>query len=140
MRHAILAQGREDLNHLARHMTDIMHRVLQSGFTPGPKPPDWTPAIDVSETEDHYEVVVELAGVRREDIEVYTEHNHLVVAGWRKDPTPPEKVRLHQMEIEQGQFRRRVLLPPDSDEDAVTARCRDGLLRIRIPKDKTRTA
>ena len=140
MRHAILAQGREDLNHLARHMTDIMHRVLQSGFTPGPKPPDWTPAIDVSETEDHYEVVVELAGVRREDIEVYTEHNHLVVAGWRKDPTPPEKVRLHQMEIEQGQFRRRVLLPPDSDEDAVTARCHDGLLRVRIPKDKTRTA
>jgi HSP20 family protein len=136
MRYAILTEGHENLGHLARHMTDIMHKVLQSGFTTGPKPPDWTPAVDVCETDDRYEIIVELAGVRREDIEVFTESRHLTVAGWRKDPTPHEKVKLHQMEIEQGQFRRRVLLPPDADDEAITARYRDGLLHVRVPKRK----
>jgi len=134
MRPAILAQGHQDLGHLARHMSDIMHRVLHSSFSTGQKPPDWVPAVDISEMCDHWEVIVELAGVRREDIEVYTEDRHLTITGWRHDPTSPEKVRLHQMEISQGQFRRRVLLPTADDEDAVTARYRDGLLRIRIPK------
>jgi len=134
MRRAILTQGHQDLGHLARHMTDIMHRVLHSGFSTGRRPPDWVPAVDISEMCDHWEVIVELAGVRRDDIEVYTENRHLTITGWRHDPTSPEKVRLHQMEIEQGQFRRRILLPTDVDEDAVTARYHDGLLRIRIPK------
>jgi len=134
MRRAILTQGHQDLGHLARHMTDIMHRVLHSGFSTGRRPPDWAPAVDISEMCDHWEVIVELAGVRRDDIEVYTENHHLTITGWRHDPTSPEKVRLHQMEIEQGQFRRRILLPTDVDEDAVTARYHDGLLRIRVPK------
>lgn len=134
MRRAILTQSHQDLGHLARHMTDIMHRVLHSSFSTGQKPPDWVPAVDISEMCDHWEVIVELAGVRHDDIEVYTENRHLTITGWRHDPSSPEKVRLHQMEIEQGQFRRRVLLPAGVDEDAITARYRDGLLRVRIPK------
>ena len=135
MRQAIVvAQGHQDLGHLARHMTEIMHRVLHSGFSTGPKPPDWVPAVDIGEMCDHYEIIVELAGVRADDVEVYTESHHLTITGWRHDPSSPEKVRLHQMEIEQGQFRRRILLPEGVDEDAIAARYRDGLLRIRVPK------
>ena len=135
MRQAIVvAQGHQDLGHLARHMTEIMHRVLHSGFSTGSKPPDWVPAVDIGEMCDHYEIIVELAGVRADDVEVYTESHHLTITGWRYDPSSPEKVRLHQMEIEQGQFRRRILLPEGVDEDAIAARYRDGLLRIRVPK------
>ena len=105
MRHTILTQSHQDLGHLARHMTDIMTRVLHSSFSTGQKPPDWVPAVDICEMCDHWEVIVEVAGVRREDIEVYTENRHLTIAGWRHDPTSPEKIGLHQMEIEQGQFR-----------------------------------
>ncbi|MBL7140772.1 MAG: Hsp20/alpha crystallin family protein [Planctomycetes bacterium] len=132
MQTVTLAQSRGDLEHLARHMTDLMHKVLRPGF--GEKAADWTPAIDVCESDDHYEVIVELAGVRRDDIEVYTERGHLVVTGWRHDPTSPKKVCWHQMEIEEGQFRRRIALPPSVDETKIAARFRDGLLRIRIPK------
>jgi HSP20 family protein len=115
-------------------MSDLMHKVIHVGFSPGAKHPDWIPVVDICEMEDHYEVIVELAGVRREDIEVFTEGRHLTVAGWRDDPTPRDKVRLHQMEIEQGQFRRRILLPANVDPETISARHRDGLLRIRIPK------
>lgn len=129
-----LVQGQDDLGHLARHMNDLMHKVMRSGFSPGGKPPDWTPAIDVCEMDDSYEVIVDLAGVRREQIEVYTEEGYLAVAGCREDPTSPGKRCLHQMEIEQGRFRRRIKLPCDAEAEAVSARYSDGLLHIRVPK------
>jgi len=134
MHRLILAEGRQEFGHFAHHMNHLMHRILQSGFTCDPKASDWTPAVDVCETPDHYEIVVELAGVRRENIEVYTEGGNLTVGGWRGDPTSPRKVCLHQLEIQQGQFLRRLRLPDDADETAVVAKFREGLLRITLSK------
>ena len=135
MRHAILAQGQHDnLSHLAHHMSDLVQKVLHTGFSTGGKQADWIPAVDICEMPDHFEIIVELAGVRREDIEVFTEGHHLTVAGCREDPTPRGKVCMHQMEIEEGQFRRRILLPSNVDPEAISARHRDGLLRVQIPK------
>jgi HSP20 family protein len=138
MEPAVATCPREDLGHVARHMMQIMDKLLKSGFSPGRRTPDWTPAVDISELADRYEIIVELAGVRREDIELYTEGNQLVVTGWRGDPGPREKVRIHQMEIEEGQFRRRLLLPEHVDADRITARFREGLLRIQVPKQGRR--
>jgi HSP20 family protein len=134
MHRLIIAQGHQDLGHLARHMTDLMHRVLASGFSTGPKAGEWTPAIDVCEMPDRYEVTVELAGVRREVIEVYTEGHTLTIAGWRGDPMSRDKVCVHQMEIEQGHFLRRLGLPADAEENNVSAHYREGLLVVRVGK------
>jgi HSP20 family protein len=129
-----LTGGSEDLGHLARHMTNLMHQMLNTGFSLAGKSSDWTPAVDICETPDRYEIIVELAGVQRDDIEVFTEDHFLSVAGWRGDPTPRDKVCVHQMEIEQGHFCRRLRLPDDADESSVEARHRDGFLLISIPK------
>jgi HSP20 family protein len=134
MHRITLAGGHEDLAHLARHMSSLMQKVLHSGFSPADKSSDWTPAVNVSEAPDRYEIIVELAGVRREDIEVYTENHYLTIAGWRGDPTCRDKVCVHQMEIEQGRFVRRLRLPDDADEAAVAARHREGLLYVMVPK------
>jgi len=124
---------------MTRHMMQIMNRLLKSGYSPGARPPDWTPAVDICELADRYEVVAELAGVRREDIEVYTENEYLSLTGRRSDPSSSQKVRVHQMEIEQGRFRRRIPLPADADVEGITARYRDGLLRIQVPKRRSDT-
>ena len=129
-----LTGSHEDLGHLARHMSSLMHRVLNSGFTLAGKSSDWTPAVDICETPDRYDIIVELAGVQRDDIEVFTENHYLTVAGWRGDPTPRDKVCVHQLEIEQGHFCRRLRLPDDADESSVAARHREGFLLISLPK------
>jgi len=138
MEPAVATRPREDLGHMARHMMQIMDKMLKAGFSPGGRAPDWTPAVDIAELEDRYEIIVELAGVRREEIDLYTEGNQLVVTGWRGDPGPRERVRIHQMEIEEGQFRRRILLPEHVDAEKITARFREGLLRIQMPKHEKR--
>lgn len=136
MHRILVAHTSHDMGHLARHMAQIMDRLVKSSFTPGSGSPDWVPAVDVCEMPDRYEVIVELAGVRRDNIEVYTEANYLTISGCRSDPFARDKVCLHQMEIEQGQFRRRLALPEDACVAEVAARYKDGLLRIRIPKRK----
>jgi HSP20 family molecular chaperone IbpA len=87
-----LTGSHEDLSHLARHMSNLMHHVLSTGFTLAGKASDWTPAVDICETPDRYDIIVELAGVHRDDIEVFTENHFLTVSGWRGDPTPRDKV------------------------------------------------
>jgi HSP20 family protein len=135
MHRILVGHTTHDMGHLARHMAQIMDRLVKSSFSPGSgTSPDWVPAVDVCEMPDHYEVIVELAGVRREQIEVYTEDTYLTIAGCRCDPFTRDKVCLHQMEIEQGRFRRRLALPEDACIAEVAARYKDGLLKIRIPK------
>jgi HSP20 family protein len=136
MHRLILAQGRPDIGHLASHMSNLMHRILESRFQTGSRRSDWTPAVDVSETAEGYEVIVELAGVRRNDIEVFTENHRLIVSGWRGDPTSRAKTCVHQMEIEQGRFCRSLRLPADADEEGVSAKYREGLLVLTVPKRK----
>lgn len=138
MSRAVEAHASQDLGHLARHMAQIMDKLVKSSCPPGAASPDWVPAVDVCEMPDRYELIVEIPGVRREDIEVVTEDRNLTVSGWREDPLPDGKVSLHQMEIEQGRFRRRLVLPEDADVAEVTARYRGGLLRIRVPKRRAR--
>jgi HSP20 family protein len=134
MHRILVANTSRDMGHLASHMAQIMDRLVKSSFAPGSGSPDWVPAVDVCEMPDRYEVIVEVAGVRRENIEVYTEDQCLTISGWRPDPFPRDKVCLHQMEIEQGQFRRRLTLPDDACVAEVAARYKDGLLKICIPK------
>ena len=134
MHRLIITEGRQELGHLARHMTALVHHIIHSGFPSGLSSADWAPAVDIYETEASYEVIVNLAGVNREQIEVYADAHVLTVAGWRADPVPAGKVCVHQMEIEQGQFNRRLNLPEDADTDKVTARYRDGFLLVSIPK------
>jgi HSP20 family protein len=128
------AHRRDELGHLAHHMGLMMDKLVKSGFAPGARPPDWSPAVDVCELADRFEVIVEVAGVHRQEIEVYTEDRRLVITGCRHDPCPKEKVCLHHLEIEEGRFRRVLALPANADIEHVAARYRDGLLRIGIPK------
>lgn len=45
---------------------------------------DWAPAVDISETPQAYLIKAELAGVRREDIQVRVEGGQLRLSGERK--------------------------------------------------------
>ena len=114
------------------HMANAMWRMWL--FSPSPK---WQPAINFYETPDAYYICVELAGMRIEDIEVRREQHKLTIQGQRAIPRPQtssEQVRIHLMEIDHGQFSRELDLPHDVDLERITAKYKDGMLWIELPR------
>jgi HSP20 family protein len=94
----------------------------------------WRPAVDVYETEKGLVVVVELAGVRREDVRVTVDGDLLRIRGTRVSARDESTLRLHQVEIAVGPFERVLRIGADFDRDAVHASLEEGCLRIVLPK------
>ena len=94
----------------------------------------WAPDADAYETAGSVEVVVDLAGVDEDDVEVHLFEDAVVVEGRRRLPAHDEAVVYHLAGIRQGQFRLEVPLPAAVDSDRVEARYERGLLRITLPK------
>lgn len=116
------------------------------GFNPGQT---WAPAVNLYETERAYVVCVDLSGVDKEKIDVELQGQVLAIKGERAVPTDfdpdclgpataqsagGKRCKVHVMEIDHGAFSRAVELPTDADKAAVSARYREGLLWIDVPK------
>jgi len=94
----------------------------------------WEPAIDVYETETEVVVLVELAGVKQDEVEGVVDGKTLGIRGERKEATLRSKRTYCQMEIQRGPFERGILLPSTVDSDNTKASYEDGLLEIVFPK------
>ena len=92
----------------------------------------WTPPADLVVSERSGRVIVELAGVPRENVRVRLRGNVLEVSGRRIVPQEPEGAHYHRAEIYFGEFSRLIELPWVADESSVSATYRDGMLEIRV--------
>ena len=97
-------------------------------------PKTWQPAIDVYETDSEVVVLVELAGVEEDEIEVIVHNGVLIVRGERKDIKQGIKRTYSQMEILWGPFERDVALPANVNVDQIKAFYEAGILEIVLPK------
>ena len=90
-------------------------------------------AADAYFEEDTREIVVrfELAGVTLEDIELLVDRRELVVRGERAFPRREGRV-YQQVEMDYGQFERRVRLMVDVDPEVTTATFEAGVLEVRL--------
>lgn len=94
----------------------------------------WTPNTDVFEMEEHLVVKMELAGIRKDDIEITLDGRVLIVRGVRPDPCRHHRCTFRQMEIEYGYFERRLVIPKTIDGSQVKAQYHNGFLHIDLPK------
>ncbi len=98
----------------------------------------WHPPTDVYETDEELVVMLDLAAVSQDDLEIAIEDNVLHVRGRRQEPFPSNKISVYRMEIPYGDFEARIHLPVRIARDEVQASYENGLLAIRMPKEKTR--
>ncbi len=94
----------------------------------------WRPRCDVYESDRSYHVVVELAGVSEDSVEVLLQGRTLVIRGERPSLHASRYQRVHMMEIDFGRFERALELPLPVDEDRTTATYRQGFLIVELPK------
>ncbi len=106
----------------------------------GQKLADWfAPASEASASEQTYDVVLELPGVKDEDIDVAVHDGNLVVRGEKRSHRE-EKTRTYFFsEREYGAFQRTFRLPPDANTDSIDAIYGDGVLTVRIGKRDVET-
>lgn len=93
------------------------------------------PRADLEETEDAFVVEIDLAGVRRSDIDLTTSGRRLTVEGERKERERVGILRRRTRTV--GHFRYEIELPADFEADAVSAGLEDGVLTVRLPKPET---
>jgi HSP20 family protein len=96
--------------------------------------PRWRPDADTYETATTVELMVDLAGIEEDDLEVQLFEDVLVVEGRRQLPSCQEGAVYHAVGIRQGPFRVELPLPAPVDAERVEARYDRGLLRITLPK------
>jgi HSP20 family protein len=112
-----------------------MIRLMKVFFAPAATSagePCWQPATDVYRTRTGWLVKFDLAGVRKEDIDLTAQGARLTVRGTRRDWCLEEACACYRMEIAYSHFERSVTLPVDLDRARITAEHRDGMLLVRI--------
>jgi HSP20 family protein len=93
----------------------------------------WAPNTDVYVTGHQLVVKVELAGMRREDLELSIEDNRLLISGQRPDGCRVAKCTFLVMEINYGSFERVIEIPPGYDLTRAKAAYQNGFLRVDVP-------
>lgn len=94
----------------------------------------WSPALDLYQSNDNVIAVVELPGMRKEDIEISLHDGTLTISGERKRENSSDGDKAERTERYIGRFRRSIALPTRVDAGKVSATYRDGILTVTLPK------
>jgi HSP20 family protein len=103
----------------------------------------WSPAVDVREYPDRFQLLLDVPGVDSKDVEITLDNGVLTVSGNRSDekavgPRGSDQDQPQQQRIERpvGRFHRRFILPDTADAENVNAAGRNGVLEIVIRKQQ----
>ena len=120
-------------------MQDRMNRIWGTMYDRGREDVSghgaWLPPVDIYETADK-EIVLkaELAGLKRDAIDLTVENNTLTIRGQRQPDEAAADAQFHRSERVFGAFSRSFTLPNTVDAAKVKAEYRDGVLTVRVPQ------
>jgi len=117
-----------------------MDRLWRSFFREGPLARtwerEWTPSLDLSETEDSFIVRAEVPGVEAKDINISLVGNVLSIKGEKKQEKEENDENYHWRERSYGAFSRSVRLPEDIESGKIETSYNIGVLKITLPKSE----
>jgi HSP20 family protein len=96
------------------------------------------PLADVREVENEIQVIIEMPGIRPEDLNVDIENNVLTISGEKRQESREgdERGTWHLSERRYGHFSRSFVLPRDVDAEGIRAGFEHGVLSVSIPKSE----
>ena len=131
---------------LLRQEIDRLFEHFTRGFTFEPfrmierRTRQFSPTVDVSESDKDVTVTVELPGMDEKDIKVSVTDGHLVIRGEKTEEKEEKKKGYYRTERSFGEFSRIIPVPTGVDTNKVSTVFKKGLLSITLPKTKeTRT-
>src|SRR5688572_27951696 len=130
---------------MSRQVNKMMEHLQKGYFNAFPSD-TWKPNVNLYENDTAYIICVDLAGVDKDKIDVVVQDQTVTLKGTRhvplhnvdecdpQPPHPPERIKVHLMEIDHGSFSRTVELPHDVHRERLHATYRNGMLWIELPK------
>ncbi len=114
-----------------------LQSLLQETAAANSKEACWRPPVDIYRAKAAWLVKFDLAGVRKEDIQVVLDGKRLTVRGIRRDMTILDGQRAYSMEIAYNRFERTVEVPVNVEAARFASDYRDGMFLLTItPNNK----
>ncbi len=92
---------------------------------------------EVFDDDDQVVVRLESPGMEKEDFDIEVLEDTLIIRGEKRLSRERTEGRYHILECAYGSFERAIPLPAEVEPEQATARYRNGVLRIELPKTAT---
>lgn len=93
--------------------------------------------VELHEKDDAYLVNAELPGVKKEDLDIDIDKNHLTINAKKEEEIKENSKGFRKSEFKYGEFSRTVYFPQDIDIEKTDAKLEHGILKITAPKMET---
>ncbi len=134
-------RGSDPFSQLKEEMDELFNSYLPGfptiGRTNGGQTFAMPTRLDVSETDDAVELVLDVPGIDRKDIDISLTDSGVKITGKREEKKEEKGKNFHRMERAYGAFERQVPLPCEVDAEKVSASLKKGVLSITLPKSET---
>lgn len=123
-----------------REMEDLFDRYAKSAGLPrsASQEPlatqDWSPRVDISETDGEFLIKAELPEVKKDDVHVSVDNGVMTLRGERRQEKEEKGKKFHRIERHYGSFSRSFTLPDNVDASKIKATFKDGMLNLQLPK------
>ncbi len=92
------------------------------------------PALNIKETDDHFEIELAAPGFAKKDFEVTIEDGCLNVSAEKSSSEEEKEENYTRREFSYNAFERSLQLPESVKEEAIKAKYNDGILSFRLAK------
>jgi HSP20 family protein len=95
---------------------------------------DFNPSLDLAETDNAFEIRVDVPGMESKDINIEVNGNIVTIRGERKEEKEEKGKNFHRVERRHGAFSRTLTLPTNVNGDEAAAAYVNGVLTLTLPK------
>lgn len=121
-----------------KEMTVKEKKALEEGAKESTRPGRvFVPAVDILENEEEIIVLADLPGVTSKNVDIDLRESVLTIEG-RISPVEGEKEVIVYREFDCGDYLRQFTLSDAIDQEKITAKMDQGVLRLTLPKAEKR--
>lgn len=125
---------RNDLRRMQRDFDRLFNSFFPSETEEDGNVVSWTPRLDVVETNDAFEVEMDIPGVEKDDITINVQDGILSISGERSSREVNEEDNMVRVERHAGRFYRSFSLPTKINDSKIEATHKNGVLHVKLPK------
>lgn len=137
---------KRDLTASLHSLQSELNRLFEDYWTPSRVGPSagptvdverssWSPALDLCETPEEFVLIADVPGVDPSSIDLSVTGNVLTLRGEKPPIELPNGQKLTE-ERQSGAFHRQIILSCAVNFEATQAEARNGVLRVRLPKQE----